>query len=225
VLACLGDKELSGSVTNTRLAIRKHRGGKQGQEYPFRLRLVEAPEKDDDGDPITSMVVDWLPPRAATATQAPDDPWINGCRQEDQKAAMSRFKRVLLAELADQGSDRPIPSATDVRKSDPPIEGELRTPVGDTPGTSATDVRKSSPPIGDELRMGVADAPVVRMVEQTIVWDAFRLCSPNDPRQTVHSQFTRARDRADRLGLIGIGNIDGTTYLWLTRPDPEKDDE
>jgi len=39
ILACLGDKQLSGSVTNTRLAVRKHRGGQQGQEYPFTLRM------------------------------------------------------------------------------------------------------------------------------------------------------------------------------------------
>jgi len=31
VLACLGDREQSGSVTNTRLAVRKCRGGPQGQ--------------------------------------------------------------------------------------------------------------------------------------------------------------------------------------------------
>ena len=31
-------KQVSGAVTNTRLAVRKHRGGRQGQEYPFRLR-------------------------------------------------------------------------------------------------------------------------------------------------------------------------------------------
>src|SRR5262249_14144073 len=29
VLACLGEKQISGNVTNTRLAIRKHRGGRQ----------------------------------------------------------------------------------------------------------------------------------------------------------------------------------------------------
>ena len=61
VLACLGNKELSGSVTNTRLAVRKHRGGRQGQEYPFVLREVAAPEPDEDGEPITTMVVDWQP--------------------------------------------------------------------------------------------------------------------------------------------------------------------
>jgi hypothetical protein len=72
VLACLGDKQVSGSVTNTRLAVRKHRGGRQGQEYPFTLRMVEAPEPDEDGDPITTMVVDWLPPGAAEAAMPPD---------------------------------------------------------------------------------------------------------------------------------------------------------
>jgi hypothetical protein len=58
VLYCLGDKEISGAVTNTRLAVRKNRGGKQGQVYPFALRQVAAPEPDEDGEPITTMVVD-----------------------------------------------------------------------------------------------------------------------------------------------------------------------
>ena len=67
VLACLGDKELSGSVINTRLAVRKNRGGRQGQEHPFTLRLVETPEPDEDGEPINTMVVDWVavPPGGA----------------------------------------------------------------------------------------------------------------------------------------------------------------
>jgi hypothetical protein len=92
VLVCLGDKQLSGGVTNTRLAVRKHRGDRQGQEYPFSLRVVAAPEKDEDGEAITTMVVDWLPPGAATAAPPlPDDPWIAGCRQEEQRAAMSRL--------------------------------------------------------------------------------------------------------------------------------------
>src|SRR5262249_53887111 len=93
VLACLGDKEIRGSVTNTRLAVRKHRGGKQGQEYPFQLRLVEALEKDEDGDPITTMVVDWLPPGSVAAPASPDDPWAKPKRQ-DQRTAALRLKRV-----------------------------------------------------------------------------------------------------------------------------------
>ena len=194
VLVCLGDKQLSGSVTNTRLAVRKHRGGPQGQEYPFSLRVVEAPEKDEDGEAITTMVVDWLPPGAATAASPlPDDPWIAGCRQEEQRAAMSRLKRVLLAALAEYGAKRPIPSPTHVPNSPPTVGTELGTPVG--------------------------DAPAVRMVSQEIVREAFYLCTPEDPRQTLHNRYSRARDRAEQRGLISAGNVGGITYLWLTRPD------
>src|SRR4029077_14835367 len=91
VLACLGNKELSGNVTNTRLAVRKHRGGRQGQEYPFMLRVVEAPEPDEDGEAITTMVVDWLPTGAVAGAQSrPEpDPWLEGCRRDDQRAVMS----------------------------------------------------------------------------------------------------------------------------------------
>jgi len=194
VLVCLGDKQLSGSVTNTRLAVRKHRGGRQGQEYPFSLRVVEAPEKDEDGEAITTMVVDWLPPGAATAAlPLPDDPWIARCRQEEQRAAMSRLKRVLLAALAEHGAERPIPSPTHVPNSPPTIGNELGTPVG--------------------------DAPAVRMVNQEIVREAFYLCTPGNPRQTLHNRYSRARDRAEQRGLISAGNVGGITYLWLTRLD------
>src|SRR5262245_48676653 len=109
VLACRGCKELSGSVTNTRLAVRKHRGGRQGQEYPFQLRVVEAPEKDEDGDPVTTMVVDWLP-AGATAVEAQSEPdiWAQP-RRQDQRTAVLRLKRVLMAILAEQGVNLSIP--------------------------------------------------------------------------------------------------------------------
>ena len=96
VLACLGDKELSGSVSNTRLAVRKHRGGQQGQEFPFTLRVVEAPEPDEDGEPITTMVVDWQPntPGGNQARPGPD-PWAQS-RRQDQRTAVLRLKRVLM---------------------------------------------------------------------------------------------------------------------------------
>jgi AAA domain len=105
VLACLGEKELSGSVTNTRLAVRKHRGGRQGQEYPFTLRIVEAPEPDEDGEPITTMVVDWQPGGHA---QPEPDPWRQ-CHRQDQQTAVTRLKRELEAALADHGVELSIP--------------------------------------------------------------------------------------------------------------------
>jgi AAA domain len=105
VLACLGEKQVSGSVNNTRLAVRKQRGGRQGQEYPFLLREVEL-GKDEDGDAITTMVVDWQPAGAGGAAPPPD-PWSRPKRQ-DQRTAVLRLKRVLMAELAEQGVDLPI---------------------------------------------------------------------------------------------------------------------
>jgi hypothetical protein len=119
VLACLGDKQVSGSVSNTRLAVRKHRSGRQGQEFPFVLRMVEAPEKDEDGDPITTMVIDWLPAGAAAAeAQSEPDTWAQP-RRQDQRTAVLRLKRVLMTILAEQGVDLPIsPDGPTVRMVD-----------------------------------------------------------------------------------------------------------
>ena len=108
VLACLGDKSLSGSVSNTRLAVRKNRGGQQGQEFPFTLRVVEAPEPDDDGEPVTSMVVDWQPNTpGGNQTQPGPDPWAQ-TRRQDQRAAVLRLKRVMMSAMAEHGVEREI---------------------------------------------------------------------------------------------------------------------
>ena len=106
MLYCLGDKELSGGVTNTRLTVRKNRGGKQGQQYPFVLREVTAPEPDEDGEPVTTMVVDWLPKGRFSRRSRRDDPWAKPKRQ-DQRTAALRLKRVLMTILAEQGVDLP----------------------------------------------------------------------------------------------------------------------
>jgi AAA domain len=109
VLACLGDKSLSGSVSNTRLAVRKNRGGVQGQEFAFVLRVVQAPEPDDDGEPVTSMVVDWQPNApGGTQAQPGPDPWAQ-TRRQDQRAAVLRLKRVLMSAMAEHGVEREIP--------------------------------------------------------------------------------------------------------------------
>jgi hypothetical protein len=136
VLAALGTKELSGSVTNTRLAVRKNRGGRQGQEFPFTLRVVEVPEPDEDGDPITTMVVDWLPVGAAEPAQPPPDPWAR-CRRQDQRTAVLRLKRVLGAALAESGEERSIePDGPTVRMIDQELVREAFyacTPADGTP--------------------------------------------------------------------------------------------
>jgi hypothetical protein len=117
VLVCLGHKELSGAITNARLAVRKNRGGPQGQEYPFTLRVVEMGQ-DEDGEPETTMVVDWSPPGSAQAESVPNDPWAKPKRQ-DQRTAVLRLKRVLMTTLAEQGVDLPIsPDGPTVRMVD-----------------------------------------------------------------------------------------------------------
>jgi AAA domain len=109
VLACLGTKELSGSVINTRLAVRKNRGGRQGQQFPFTLREVEAPEPDEDGEPVTTMILNWSSPGATGEARPEPDPWSLCCRRQDQRTAMKRLEQVLMDVLANQGVDLPIP--------------------------------------------------------------------------------------------------------------------
>jgi hypothetical protein len=58
VLAVLADRELSGGVRNTRLAVRKQRDGMSGFEIPFTAQMVET-GTDDDGDPVTAPVIVW----------------------------------------------------------------------------------------------------------------------------------------------------------------------
>ena len=117
MLVCLGHKELSGAITNARLAVRKNRGGPQGQEHPFTLRVVEMGQ-DEDGEPETTMVVDWSPPGSAQAESVPNDPWAKPKRQ-DQRTAVLRLKRVLMTILAEQGVDLPIsPDGPTVRMVD-----------------------------------------------------------------------------------------------------------
>jgi AAA domain/Bifunctional DNA primase/polymerase, N-terminal len=58
VLVLLGDKNVAGEVTNTRLAIRKRRGGSNGAEFPFKPRVVDM-GTDKFGVQITTLVLDW----------------------------------------------------------------------------------------------------------------------------------------------------------------------
>jgi hypothetical protein len=141
VLACLGEKSLSGSVSNTRLAVRKNRGGQQGQVHPFTLRVVEAPEPDEDDEPVTSMVVDWQPqsPGGNQARPGPD-PWAQS-RRQDQRAAVLRLKRLMMAAMAEQGVERELPpDGPTVWMLDQKVVRELffaQTPADGTPKQKA----------------------------------------------------------------------------------------
>ena len=74
------------------------------------------------------------------------------------------------------------------------------------------------------------DGPVVRMVDQEIVRKEF-YCrtpaegTPKQKRRLRRLQFMRALGWAEDQQLIGIEEIDGVTYLRLSRPDREEEEE
>ena len=74
------------------------------------------------------------------------------------------------------------------------------------------------------------DGPAVRMVAQEILQNEFYMHTPVDvtpeqKRKLRYQQFTRALAWAEAKQLISVEEIDDVTYLRLTRPDPEDDDE
>jgi hypothetical protein len=119
----LGERELSGRVVNTRLAIRKNRAGPQGQEYPFALREVQL-GLDEEGDPITTMVVEWTDAGSNSSAGPTADPWAES-RQADTRQGMLLLKRVLMSMLAEKGIDLPsAPEGPTVRMIDREIVRE-----------------------------------------------------------------------------------------------------
>jgi hypothetical protein len=116
VLSLLGEREVSGRIVNTRLVVRKCRGGQSGREIPFGAREVELPERDEDGDPVKTLVLDF-------GAQAPvstiKDPWEDE-RRDDARLAMGLLKRVVMSRLAKAGRDLPL---------DPPVRGIDREEV------------------------------------------------------------------------------------------------
>jgi hypothetical protein len=90
VLAVLADRELSGGVKNTRLAMRKQRDGVSGFEIPFTARMLET-GIDDDGDPVTAPVIEWQSPQQ---TPQDDARWTQ---------SMQILRRVLMTIIGDCG--------------------------------------------------------------------------------------------------------------------------
>jgi AAA domain len=106
VIALLADRELSGGVKNTRLAVRKQRDGVSGFELPFTARMVET-GIDDDGDPITAPVIEW---QATQQTPQDNARWT---------PSMQLLRRVLMTSLVDTGQDvRPFLDGPLVRAGD-----------------------------------------------------------------------------------------------------------
>jgi len=100
VLAIIGDKAITGEVTNTRLAIRKNRGAASGQELPFTTRPVDLGEEQ-------TLVIDWEAPTAPQA--AKDNDWGRG-------KGVKHLRRIIMSLLPEIGIDiRPFADGPMVR--------------------------------------------------------------------------------------------------------------
>jgi hypothetical protein len=109
VLALLGDKSMSGEVTNTRLAIRKRRGGSNGQEIPFKPRVVDM-GTDDRGVPMTTLVIDWNATAETADTTQTDPRWSKSLRL---------LRQVIMTVMVDHGREtRPFHDGPSVRAVD-----------------------------------------------------------------------------------------------------------
>jgi len=106
VIAMLGEKSVSGEVTNTRLALRKRRGGANGEEHPFTARKVDM-GPDQFGQPMSTLVLDW---GAVQAPQAVKERWSKSLRL---------LRQVLMTMLADHGRNcEPYADGPTVRACD-----------------------------------------------------------------------------------------------------------
>jgi hypothetical protein len=81
VLALLGEKDISGKVTDSRMAVRKNRSGPQGREIAFSVKVVTV-GTDDRGEPITTLTIEWKPGEgsAGPAAKAKADSWSKSLR-------------------------------------------------------------------------------------------------------------------------------------------------
>ena len=70
ILACLVDKDKNEKTTNHRLKFEKIRDGEEGRVIPYRLKSVSC-GLDEDGDPISTCIIQWEPQRPPPRRRAP----------------------------------------------------------------------------------------------------------------------------------------------------------
>lgn len=108
VLALVGDKTITGTVTNTRLCARKRRSGANGEEFPFRTRTVNM-GVDEDGEAITTLTIDW----------SASEPGKIASKNDGWTKSLRLLRRTLMNVLVDHGSEqRPFPDGPTVRAVD-----------------------------------------------------------------------------------------------------------
>ena len=74
------------------------------------------------------------------------------------------------------------------------------------------------------------NGPLVRMVDEKLVRKAFYACTPADGTPEQKGRFRRqkflaALDWAEQQQLIGAGEVNEVSYLWLARPNTDQEEE
>lgn len=83
VLAMLAERNAAGAVSNTRMALRKLRGGRIGMQTPYALDVVEIGQ-DGYGEPITTCIVRWNVDREPKPDAATRKGWPKSLRDSWQ---------------------------------------------------------------------------------------------------------------------------------------------
>ena len=111
VLALIGDRALTGKVSNCKMAVRKLRGGPTGAEIPYTATELDL-GIDRDGDPITTLTIEW-----DTTTGKPAEQKQQPRRWRKALATLRRVLQVALAESGQHtrpfGSEGPLVRAVD----------------------------------------------------------------------------------------------------------------
>ena len=91
VLALLAERDTAGTISNTRMAVRKLRAGATGSETPFNLKIV------DIGDGETTCIIEWKDEHAPQGAQtAHKERWTKSVRL---------FRSAMQVALIDHGKD------------------------------------------------------------------------------------------------------------------------
>ena len=123
VLACLGDKEMAGKVKNLRMAVRKLRGGATGAETEFALRVVDLGQ-DEDGEPVTTCVIDWSPAVVAPPKRGRDAIW-----PKCTKPLLTALRYVMARRAEDRQPHPERPAVRTVRLDEVREEFDKREPI------------------------------------------------------------------------------------------------
>lgn len=94
VLAMLASRDEAGTISNTRMAIRKVRGGRCGYEIPYELEVITVGETYDR-EPITTCIVNWQTDRISAAAVAAE--------KERWPTSLKVFRQALTAALDEHG--------------------------------------------------------------------------------------------------------------------------